>query len=80
MKLLPRCVSPNSFWKRRFRKVQNYLFRYPNDGVLLIDVKKYNEYKILDDINEIAMANGKGRNPPIKNNQCIFYSVKFLIL
>ena len=34
--------------------------RYPNDGVLLIDVKKYNDYKILDDINEIAMANGHG--------------------
>ena len=28
--------------------------------MLLIDVKKYNEYKILDDINEIAMANGHG--------------------
>ena len=34
--------------------------RYPNDGVLLIDVKRYNENKILDVVNEIAMANAGG--------------------
>jgi len=34
--------------------------RYPNDGVLLIDVAKYNKYNILDTMNEIAQKNGEG--------------------
>lgn len=34
--------------------------RYPNDGVLLIDVKRYNEYKVLESLEEIATANGGG--------------------
>lgn len=34
--------------------------RYPNDGVLLIDVAKYNAHKILDVMNEIAQKNGEG--------------------
>jgi lipopolysaccharide biosynthesis glycosyltransferase len=34
--------------------------KYPNDGVLLIDVKKYNDEKILDKASEIAMANARG--------------------
>lgn len=33
---------------------------YPNDGVLLIDVQKYNSMKIFEAIDEIAMANGRG--------------------
>eukprot|EP01034_Spumella_vulgaris_P023703 gene23703-29949_t len=34
--------------------------RYPNDGVLLIDVKRFNEQKILSALEEIAAANGRG--------------------
>jgi lipopolysaccharide biosynthesis glycosyltransferase len=34
--------------------------RYPNDGVLLLDVKKYNKEGILDIMNEIALANSRG--------------------
>jgi hypothetical protein len=36
--------------------------RYPNDGVLLFDTKVYNQLHILDEVNAIAMANGKGDN------------------
>jgi lipopolysaccharide biosynthesis glycosyltransferase len=45
-------VTQEEFWKA--------LPRYPNDGVLLFDVQKYNAMKILDALNEIAMANGHG--------------------
>lgn len=34
--------------------------RYPNDGVLLLDVKKYNARNILSNIDAIAAANGAG--------------------
>jgi lipopolysaccharide biosynthesis glycosyltransferase len=34
--------------------------RYPNDGVLLIDVKKYNNLHILELMDEIAKANANG--------------------
>jgi lipopolysaccharide biosynthesis glycosyltransferase len=33
--------------------------RYPNDGVLLFDVKKYNNYSILKNAEEVAMLNNK---------------------
>jgi hypothetical protein len=33
--------------------------RYPNDGVLLINVKQYNRMGILETINDIALANGQ---------------------
>ena len=33
--------------------------RYPNDGVLLIDVKKYNERNILSNVDAIAAANAR---------------------
>jgi lipopolysaccharide biosynthesis glycosyltransferase len=45
-------VDENEFWKA--------LPRYPNDGVLLIDVKKYNAGNILAQANEIALANARG--------------------
>ncbi len=34
--------------------------KYPNDGVLLIDVQRYNKHKILDCTDNIARANGNG--------------------
>lgn len=34
--------------------------RYPNDGVLLIDTAKYIKLKILETMNEIAVANAQG--------------------
>jgi hypothetical protein len=34
--------------------------RYPNDGVLLLDVKKYNSRNILSNIDAIAAGNGAG--------------------
>lgn len=34
--------------------------RYPNDGVLLLDVKKFNARNILSNIDAIAAANGAG--------------------
>ena len=34
--------------------------RYPNDGVLLIAVKRYNELKVYEALNEIALANSGG--------------------
>ena len=36
--------------------------RYPNDGVLLIDVQKYNKMGVLDTMDEIALANSRGEN------------------
>lgn len=42
------------------KEFSDALPRYPNDGVLLIDVKNYNKMKILETIDEIAMANGRG--------------------
>lgn len=37
-----------------------HLPRYPNDGVILIDVQKWNSNGILERMNEIAMANSRG--------------------
>jgi hypothetical protein len=34
--------------------------RYPNDGVLLIDVQKWNKLGILGIVDELAAANGRG--------------------
>ena len=34
--------------------------RYPNDGVLLLDVKKFNARNVLSNIDAIAAANGAG--------------------
>ena len=34
--------------------------RYPNDGVLLLDVQKYNARNVLSNIDAIAAANGAG--------------------
>lgn len=45
-------VSEKEFHKK--------LPKYPNDGVLLINVPRYNALKILETINEIALANGRG--------------------
>lgn len=36
--------------------------RYPNDGVILIDVQKYNAQHIFDIMNEVALANSRGEN------------------
>jgi hypothetical protein len=48
-------VDPHALAKEEFSKS---LPRYPNDGVLLIDVKRWNSMKILETMDEIAMANG----------------------
>ena len=45
-------VTPDEFLKA--------VPRYPNDGVLLIDVDKYNAHNILADIDALAAANGRG--------------------
>lgn len=45
-------VSVDEFWKA--------LPRYPNDGVLLIHVPRYNAEKILARANAIALANSRG--------------------
>ena len=45
-------VTPDEFLKA--------VPRYPNDGVLLIDVDKYNALNILADIDALAGANGRG--------------------
>ena len=34
--------------------------RYPNDGVLLIDVQRYNAAKVLQSVDDIARANARG--------------------
>ena len=34
--------------------------KYPNDGVLLIDVQKYNREGVLGVVDEMARANGRG--------------------
>eukprot|EP01041_Mallomonas_annulata_P008249 gene8249-16967_t len=34
--------------------------KYPNDGVILFDIQKYNKFKLLDIANEIAEANSRG--------------------
>lgn len=49
---LKEAVSNDEFYKA--------LPRYPNDGVLLIDVKRFNERKILQSLEEIAFANARG--------------------
>ena len=45
-------VSEDEFWKK--------VPQYPNDGVLLIDVQKYNQQNILALIDNLAAANGRG--------------------
>ena len=42
----------------------NYMkYRYPNDGVLLIDIPKYNQLNVVNDLEEIADSNVPGLAP-----------------
>lgn len=50
LNLLP--LTQDEFWKA--------VPKYPNDGVILIDVQKYNNMNILSIIDELAMGNGRG--------------------
>ena len=45
-------VSQDEFWKA--------VPKYPNDGVLLIDVQKYNKMNVLSTVDALASANGRG--------------------
>jgi hypothetical protein len=45
-------ISEDEFWKK--------VPQYPNDGVLLIDVQKYNQRNVLALIDDLAAANGRG--------------------
>jgi hypothetical protein len=45
-------VTEDEFWKK--------VPQYPNDGVLLIDVQKYNQRNVLALIDDLAAANGRG--------------------
>ena len=42
------------------REFVSLLPRYPNDGVMLINVPAYSKHRILGRLNEIAMANSNG--------------------
>ena len=45
-------ITQEEFWKA--------VPKYPNDGVLLIDVQKYNKMNVLSTVDALAAANGKG--------------------
>ena len=50
----------NNLNKMDSEEFWNLVPKYPNDGVLLIDVQKYNKLNILNLIEEIAATNGRG--------------------
>jgi hypothetical protein len=53
----PRYVKPSTLTPEELVYLMPY---YPNDGVLLIDIDKFNRWKILERANEIALRNAKG--------------------
>ena len=53
-------INNNNLQKMDSEEFWNLVPKYPNDGVLLIDVQKYNKLNILKLIEEIAATNGRG--------------------
>ena len=65
-------ITQEEFWKA--------VPKYPNDGVLLIDVQKYNKMNVLSTVDALAAANGKGEYAVGTYCTCCLFLLFFLRL
>ena len=65
-------ITQEEFWKA--------VPKYPNDGVLLIDVQKYNKMNVLSTVDALAAANGKGEYAVGTYCTCCLFLLFFLKL